>query len=109
MLTFKFQASYHVNGIKIIVKKKKKKSATQVLLSMLTRSSIALGEYEIQMFPQQNLSWLKFSFGRALYYGNETEEYFFSQLRAWCQAELRSEPCLSPVKECKTTGGFLTH
>lgn len=47
----KFQASYHVNGIKI-----KNKSATQVLLSMLTRSSIALGEYEIQMFPQQNLS-----------------------------------------------------
>lgn len=55
----------------------KKKSATQVLLWMLAYSTMAFCDYEILLFPQQNLIWLKFSFGRVFYYGNE--EYVFHQ------------------------------
>lgn len=32
---------------------------------------LAYCDYEILMFPQQNLAWLKFSFGKVFYYGNE--------------------------------------
>lgn len=41
-----------------------------MLLWVLAHSYLALCKYEILMFPQQNLVWLKFSFGRVLYYGN---------------------------------------
>lgn len=52
-----------------ILRRKKKKSATQVLFWVLAHSSFALSEYEILIFPQQNLAWLK-------------EEYFFFQQKA---------------------------
>lgn len=49
----------------------KTKTATQVLLWMQAPSSLVFCDYEILMFPQQNLAWLKFSFGKVFYYGNE--------------------------------------
>lgn len=93
----------------------RKKSATQVLLRMLAHSSLAFCDYEIQTFPQQNLSWLKFSFGKAFYYGNEIICLPAEGLTpAWAQVLTLPQSNTLYIKSVRldaqyaTTGRFLT-
>lgn len=66
-----WQVTWQILSEIIIQYHKKRNCHTSAALNAGTLLSLVFSDYEILMFPQQNLAWLKFSFGKVFYYGNE--------------------------------------